>query len=296
MKIITLDQGYIEQFKAYCRKYKYVHDESYLYDEDLDDFQIGEKNPTKLLMDNGKIVGVISLIVSEYFTKANKTRVRIFHCEETSLDYYKLLMESVLPLNEEIQKIEMYLPVKLRKTQAIIEDLLFTYNRTSYVMVRKNKEAVNLEFDQSYELKPFREDIDEETYCHVRNVAFATLKGSEVPITEAMAKEQYQAKDLLKDGMQILWHMDKPVGVVRMLHELDEGQDYSFVAPIALIPEYQGKGLGGKLLQAGIYIGQQNGYDNSMLSVNGENEHALTLYKRLGYEIDFEVSNFVKKL
>ena len=296
MKIRTLDQGNIEQFKAYCRKYKYVHDESFLYDEDLDAFEIGEKNPTKLLIDDGKVVGVISLIISDHFTKAEKTRVRIFHCEETTIEYYRSLVESVLPLRGEIKKIEMYLPVNLLKDQAIIEALNFTYNRTSYVMVRKNKDRVGLAFEQGYKLKPFREGIDEEAFCHVRNVAFAALKGSEVPITKSMVRELYQAKDLLKEGMQILWHEEKPVGVVRMLHEFDEGQDYSFVAPIALIPEYQGRGLGGKLLQAGIYIGQQNGYDNSMLSVNGENENALTLYKREGFEIDFEVSNFVKKV
>lgn len=296
MIVIQLSKEYLDRFKAYCIKYKYAHDESFLYDDDLEAFEIGSSNPTSLLLDGGKIVGVMSLIVSEYFTKSQKSRVRIFHCEETTMSHYNLLMESMLPFEDKIHKLEMYLPVKLKDTQVIIENMLFAYNRTSYVMVRKDKMLVTVEFDKGYALRPFRKGIDERTYCHIRNRAFATLKGSEVPITEDMVKEHSEAKDLLRDGMQILWHGEIPVGVLRLLHENDGGKDYSFVAPIALIPEYQGKGLGAKLLRAGIYIGQENGYKDSMLSVNGENEHALTLYKREGYEIDFEISNFVKKL
>ncbi len=101
---------------------------------------------------------------------------------------------------------------------------------------------------------------------------------------------------LLKDGVQILWQGNEAVGLLRM--ELEDGPDgrFSFVAPIALLPGHQGKGLGTELLKAGIAICQNNDLNDCMLSVNAENEQALGLYTKVGFTIDEAVSCFQMKL
>lgn len=296
MNIIKLNQDHLEAFKAYCYAYRYEHDESFLYDEDINNFKVSDQDPTYLLMDNEKIVGCISLIFDEYYLAGKKSRVRIFHCVEKNETHYKQLLNAVMPIEVDINKLEMFLPNKLVKTQAIIKNLDFTYYRTSYIMIRKNKPQLQTVFPDHYTLKPLRKNQDELAYAQVRNAAFKHIKGSETPINEEMVTKHLNEKDLLKDGMQILWYHEEPVGVVRMLEEKDETGEYSFVAPIALVPEHQGKGLGKQLLTAGIVIGQKNAYDDCMLVVNAENEKALSLYKSIGFQVDMAVSCFNLKL
>jgi ribosomal protein S18 acetylase RimI-like enzyme len=161
-------------------------------------------------------------------------------------------------------------------------------------MIRKNKSKLSETFTDDYYLKAFTEK-DAQTYADIRNAAFMNLKGSEVAIEADRVMELYKDTYVLNKGMCLLYHRDEAIGVIRMLKEEDETGRYSFVAPIAIKPAYQGKGLGVKLLEAGIVIGQENGYKDCMLVVNAENEHALKLYKKVDFEIDMAVACYHKK-
>ena len=290
MVVEKLSEDRLEEFKAYCYKYRYVHDESFLYDNDINDFEINGENPTELLIENNKITGVLSLMCNEYYLAGKKVRVRIFHCEQTSLESYKALLDSLMPLNFSIERVEMFIPEKLDLVQSILHRLGFMKQRTSFVMIRKDKQLMKANFPDGFHLKPFKNNEDEDAYAMVRNQAFHNLSGSQTPITNEMVSKQNKEHGLLKDGMQILWFGEKPVGVLRMLRESEDTTEYAFVAPIALLPEYQGKGLGTELLKAGIELGQNNGLLNTMLVVNAENEQALSLYMKNGFEVDMAVN------
>ncbi|MBB6480322.1 GNAT family N-acetyltransferase [Spirochaeta isovalerica] len=292
MTVTELNDKNLTSFLAYCRDHKYDHDESFLYDEDLKDFAIGPENPTWLLFDGDDLRGVLSLICDEYFVKGKRARIRIFHCEKTDIENYRSLLEAALPLDCPVDKMEMFLPDKLKETQSLIRDLGFTYYRTSFVMVRKNKEKTAARFPEGFSLKAIDPQRDAELYGEIRNAAFRNLKGSETPLSREDVLKHYNDKSVLTGGMAILRDGDKGAGIVRVIKEEDETGIYSFIAPIALIPEYQGRGLGKELLKAGISIGQENGLDDCMLVVNGENEQALRLYKGAGFEIDMSVSCF----
>lgn len=297
MIVIPIAEKYLAPFKAYCQEHRYEHDESYLYEEDMDDFELGTgKHPTYLLMDGEVIVGVLSLMLDDYFLAGQKARVRIFHCDDRNPADYKRLLDAVQPLGEDIHLIELFMPNRVESVQAIVKDLGFHHHRTSYVMVRKNTEKTFPQFPDGYELKPFVVTQDEVNYQHIRNTAFKTLKGSESPIGLETIKKLTTGDCLLTNGVQILWQGNEAVGLLRM--ELEEGPDgrFSFVAPIALLPGHQGKGLGTELLKAGIAIGQNNDLNDCMLSVNAENEQALGLYTKVGFTIDEAVSCFQMKL
>lgn len=292
MEIIELTAQRLEEFRAYCSAHKYEHDESFLDDDDLRDFEIGDENPTYLLIDDGRIAGVLSLMCTDYFLRGNKSRVRIFHCESGEKEHYKALADRVFPMAEPVRKIEMFLPDSRVESQNIVKSLGFEYYRTAFVMSRRGKEPVTPQFPEGYSLKQFIPGEDEESWAEIRNRAFSTLKGSEVPQTVENVLKLYSDPGRLKGGMVFLLHGEKPVGVIRMDREENDEGLFCFVAPIAIIPEYQGKGLGSELLKAGIAIGMKNGLPDCMLSVNGENENALKLYGKNGFDLDMSVSCF----
>jgi mycothiol synthase len=287
--IVKLSENNFKEFKNYALKHKKEHDESYLYDEDFDQFSIDENNPTNLLFSGEDEVGVISLIQDDYQLRGKSTRVRIFHCESGKLEDYKNLLESVMPINNIVERLTMFVPTNNLEIRSILESLGMFVERYSYVLERVGKEPLDFSLPNDYELTDYRYGIDEEDYLKVRNIAFSTLKGSQTPQTVEHALKMNNSENVLTGGIKILRYNGEPVGVIRMEHEIEEGRDYSFVAPIAILPNHQGKGLGSCLIRAGIKVGCDNGYWDCMLSVNGENENAIKLYLKEGFEKTFEV-------
>lgn len=288
-RIEFLSQDNYEVFKQFCMTYRTVHDESFLYDEDFDDFVIGEDNPTSLLYRDERLVGVCSLIQDDFRLKANSARVRQFYCESETLEDYKSLFGKVLPLNSQVKKIIMFVPTHKKSSRKILEAMGFVIERYAYVMERCDEASLDYQFPEGYELTDYRYGIDDEAYLTVRNTAFASLKGSEIPHTKEQITKYMQPGQILKGGAKILRYAGEPVGIIRVEHENEEGKDYSFIAPIAMMPEHQGKGLGAMLLRVGIQVGVDNGYPDCMLSVNLENENALKLYTKEGFKTTLEV-------
>ncbi|USK39612.1 GNAT family N-acetyltransferase [Cytobacillus firmus] len=62
------------------------------------------------------------------------------------------------------------------------------------------------------------------------------------------------------------------------------------IGSLALIPEYQGKGLGRMLLRKALQFGFDQSYKHIYLSVNGANEQAKSLYLQEGFK---EAEGFV---
>ncbi len=291
-KIEALSPETLETFKSYCNQYRLDHDESFLSPQDLASFQLGEDNPTWLALDQDQVVGVLSLMITPYYRAASKVRVRIFHCATGNPSHYDALLQKAIGHPTEVDKMELFMPDQKTHVQDILRDLGWRYVRTSFVMVRKESGSATASFPRGFRLKPLEVGKDEPAYAQVRNQAFGAVQGNDTPITVDMVTQLLEAEDLLPQGMQILWEGDQAVGVIRMLAEEDETGKYGFVAPLAIAPAYQGRGLGLALLQVGIALGAKAGYPDTMLVVNGENEKALTLYKKAGFTLDMSVSCF----
>lgn len=67
MEAIAIANVYRENFIAYCKKYrKDVHD-SFLYDEDLRDFELNDDNPTYVILNHEReMIAAASLMIDEY--------------------------------------------------------------------------------------------------------------------------------------------------------------------------------------------------------------------------------------
>ena len=56
------------------------------------------------------------------------------------------------------------------------------------------------------------------------------------------------------------------------------------IGPLAIIPEYQGKGLGRILLRTILNFAKDKNYKRTILCVNAENERAKALYIQEGFK------------
>lgn len=260
-------------------------DDSFLYDEDLASFEPNDENPTYIISDQtGEIVAAASLILDDYHRRGRKARFRIFHSEIADSKCYSLLMQAIKKHTEGLDKVFVFIPLENKPLMKNIAGLDFTVERYSYLLVRGDLEIPPLALPINYEIKSFRPGIDEEVWCEVRNAGFAKLQGSETPVTPEMVTKMISASDYIEDGMKILYHGEKPIGVVRGSKDEYEDSPIMNIGPLAILPDYQGKGLGRSLLRAALDFAKRKSYNKTVLCVNAENERAKALYVQEGFE------------
>lgn len=285
MKVEYLKCDKIKEFAAYCKKHKMEIDDSFLYDEDLESFKPNDENPTYVVTDNqGNIVAAASLIIDDYNKRGRKARFRIFHSEIEDMEYYKILIHEILKHTEGLDKIFLFIPLINKKLIEFIEGLNFTVERYSFILVREDLEVPEFSLPEEYCIKTFKTGSDEKIWCDVRNAGFAKLQGSETPMIPEMVEKMMASEDNIEGGSMILFHREKPVGIIRGSRDEYEGLQTMYIGPLAIIPEYQGKGLGRILLRALLLFSKERSYKRTMLSVNGENERAKALYIQEGFK------------
>lgn len=285
MKVEALKNEKIEEFINYCKKHRMEIDDSFLYDEDLRDFKPNEDNPTYIVTDNqGELKATASLIMDDYNRRGKKARFRIFHSEIEDIECYKMLIQAILKHTEGLDNIFVFVPLVNKKLMKFIEKLEFTVDRYSFLLAREDLDVPEFGFPEDYAIRPLKAGRDEQIWCDVRNAGFAKLKGSETPITPQMVSKMISGEDNIEDGSMILYHKDRPIGVVRGSKDEYEDLPIMNIGPLAIIPEYQGKGLGRILLRASLNFAKEKSYKRTILCVNAENERAKALYVEEGFK------------
>ena len=285
MKAEVLRSDRIKDFIEYCKKHRMEIDDSFLYDEDLKKFVPNDENPTCIITDQqGEIVGAASLIIDEYNKSGRKGRFRIFHSEIEKQECYDMMMKIILKYTSDIDSVFVFVPIVNKKLMELIKGLWFEVDRYSFLLVRDDLSVPEVRFPENYEIIPFKTGRDEEVWCEVRNSSFARLKGSETPITPKIVVNMMTSEDNIEGGSMILYHKERPVGLIRGAMDEYEGSQIMNIGPLAIIPEYQGKGLGRSLLRASLQFAKEKSYDKTILCVNAENERAKELYQQEGFK------------
>lgn len=285
MKIEALRNERIRDFIEYCKRHKTEVDESFLHDEDFKDFKPDENNPTYIgVNEAGEVIAAASLIIDDYYRRGKMGRFRIFHSEAEDIKYYNMLLHAILKHTDGLDKVNVFIPLVNKNMMEIVKGLKFTAERYSFLLVREDLEVPEPGLPEDYEVRAFRAGKDEEAWCAVRNESFAKLKGSETPMTPEQIAKMMAEEDNIEGGSMILYHKDKPVGVVRGTKDDYEGLPIMCIGPLAIIPEYQGKGLGRSLLKASLRFAKEKSYERTILCVNEENERAKALYIQEGFE------------
>lgn len=284
-RILALSPERLEEFKAYCRKHRQEVDDSFLYEEDLAEFQIHGEHPTYIAVNGeGELVGTASIIADAYQRKGKQARFRVLHCENGDAAVYRRLLDEIVKHGDGLEGMFIFVPSVNPGLMEIIGQLGFQVERYSFLLVNEPLQPASYELPEGYGIRAFRPGEDEEAWCAVRNAGFAQLKGSQTPITPDMVAKYAGEADYLNGGMLFLVHGDRPVGIVRCTDDEYLDAPIMNIGPLALLPEYQGKGLGRLLLRRALEFGRENGYSRVILCVNAENERAKALYLQEGFK------------
>lgn len=195
-----------------------------------------------------------------------------------------MLLKAILKHGEGLDKLNIFVPIVNNKLMEAFEKLNFKTERYSFLLLREDLEIPKLSLPENYEIRSFRVGIDEEIWCEVRNAGFAKLQGSETPATPDMIVKMNTGEDYIEGGLMILYHKHEPVGIVR--GSMDEYDDAPImnIGPLALIPKYQGQGLGRSLLRASLSFAKDKDFKRTILCVNDENDRAKSLYLQEGFK------------
>lgn len=272
-----------KDFITYCKKHRSELDDSFLYDEDLANFEPDEENPTFVVRENGKVAAAASLILNDYHRRGKNGRFRIFHAETQDFESYSLLLTEILRCAAGLDKVFLFVPIVNKKLAANMERLGFAIERYAFILTRELGVCPSVELPGGYSIRTFQPENDEEAWCYIRNTAFLNLKGNSTPITRDMVHKLLSQPEYLEGGMMMLLHKDTPVGIIRGAHDDYEGAPAMTIGPVAILPAYQGKGLGKQLLRAALKFARQKNYQKTMLCVNAENESAKALYMQEGF-------------
>lgn len=285
--VIRIDQSNRDAYVTYCRKHRYDHDESDLYEEDLLTFDPEASiQPTfGLQAKSGQWIGMVSVRILPYLGDKKRGRIAILHSEYTVKETYEALLEAILPDVAYVDHLFCFLPEKQREVSQIIQDLQFSLDRYVWVLVREDLPINSAVFPKGYSLLPYRGPMDAADWCLVRNDAFQTLRGSETPLDEAGVVKMTEEACHVDGGMLILRdEANQAIGIIRVAKELEEGIEYAFIGPVAVRGSHQGKGFGRMLLRAGLQFGFEQDIDHAMLCVNADNSRAADLYLSEGFQ------------
>lgn len=280
MNVVKLTEKNIPAFKQYFKQYSHEQDES---NPPLDDFTTGENDPVYLLVNGSEIRGAAALMLHPEYREVRQARLRMFHTADGDYLSYLKLLNSILLHTSGLTSIYGFIEDNYSNIAKIWEDLGFESRRFAWILIRDTKEFTGPQFPEGYELRTFRDGIDEEHWCSIINDAFGHSLGH-VRMTPERLEHWRLDPAYINGGMKLLWHNDTPVATLSMTKEEHKGEDLIFIEAIGVAGDYQGKGLGKNLLRTGIQYAADSGSPGVMLSVNGENDKAADMYFREGFK------------
>lgn len=294
MKIETLRIP-TPEFISYCKAHRREHDESYLDNDSLDEFVPDADNPTYLLRsDGGDLIGIASLMVGRTFRKNKKGRFRILHAQSPSFDTYSALLEALFRELDGVETVYLFLPEERADVGDILIRLGFTIQRYAWVLSRGSETPVPAPvFPQGYRVERLNAGIDEQRWCDISNSAFSGFAWHTELLPESV-KSSVESHEKLDGGLYVLWDGETPIGILQIEAFSDENK--AEIGPIAVLPEYQGMGLGRNLLRFGMKTAYTAGFETVELSVNGENNKAAALYISEGFQKDTLMLCYEKRL
>lgn len=274
MEAIKLEKDRLDEFREYCLSNSNIYDEYFLSKKSLNEFDI-ERNITYIIIELDKIVGVFSIMLQEV------PRVRIFHVISNEYESYKLLHEVMLKDVGSNYKYNTFIPIDEVELLDFMERLGHEKNRIIYVLYRDKIPYDSVSFNDSFKLRQASFPDDAKDWCEIRNKSFKELKGF-IPYPVSKFQEMNTEADYIAEATFVLLKDKIPVGIIKASKDYDEEENFGFIGPIAVLPEYQGKGLGRNMLRAVIKEISNLGYRCS-LCVNADNEDATKLYLSEGF-------------
>jgi len=254
-----------------------------LYQEDLEGFLPGPDNPTFLMMEKRRIIAAASLMKDGLYARSRKGRFRIFYSEVEDFRIFEALHWAIIGEITGLDSVYLYINTLQKEFVRIFTRLGYLLEGYSFFLVRQDQHAPLGVVPRGFQIRPFQSERDETDWCLVRNTAFSQLRGSSHPINPEDLTKRISKTDQITGGMIMLYQEEKPVGIVLCEKDELDGKPVINIGSLAVVPEYQGQGLGRLLLRKALTIATDGGFDRQVLCVNAENEHAKRLYEQEGF-------------
>ena len=239
-------------------------------------------NSVFLLYENRELISILSMFIPTQ----QEAEISAFTLPEYRRNgYFKALLSKAV---EELRKFDIQYILFVSERQSVSGKEVMTtlnaeYEHTEYSM-RFNK--ARYEYRDTYRLAlltPHFKDLDKiiDTSMKTFDDSYEDSKGLIENCLQSETREQYLA--VLNDEI---------IGLGSINQERDEASIFGF----GIVPEYRSKGYGKELLHLIIDRLWQTGKTEIMLDVNSENEHALELYKKSGFQIEVAFEYYRKKV
>lgn len=278
--IIRVDKDNKGQLYDYCSKYAVEHDSSYVPGRD---FELSEEHPSYLLVDDGQVIGAVSLMRTKRFLSVNKGRFSIFHANNGDPVVYKKLLHAIRPHMDDLENVFMFIPEKNGSSAEILSNLGFEVERYSFILERSEPALAEPVFPVGFLIHPL-DPTDQEglrQFAACLNEEFKELAGH-TPSTGEDIQTWFEDQSHIEGGMCLLKKVDEPVGTISMMRDLDD-MDAGEIGAFGILEKYRGQDLGRNLLRYGINFLIGKDLKPIILSVNGENRGAIKLYEKEGF-------------
>ena len=282
MVITRVTEDNINRLILYAREFGSEHDSSYLPGRD---FELSEQYPSYLLLENGDVVGAVSLMRTERFLSVGKGRFSIFHARNMDLLAYQKLLEAIRPHMDDLQSVYMFIPEKNEVSAGILSKLGFEVERYSFILERNEPALAEPVFPEGvmvHALDPTDQDgISQFVDC--LNAEFKDLAGHTTNTVEDF-QSWFKDQSYLEGGLCLLKKGQDPIGTIALMRDLDDMNAGEILA-VGIMEDYRGQNLGRNLLRYGINFLAGKKLSPIILSVNGGNHGAIKLYKAEGFTL-----------
>ncbi|MEH7380660.1 N-acetyltransferase [Bacillus sp. JJ1533] len=133
--------------------------------------------------------------------------------------------------------------------------------------------------------------------CTLQDAVVAWNKGFEGYYFDMKTTVDIFTRRLILEGLSptfsvIAYDRDRPVGLILNGIRLVNGKKVSWNGGTGVDPDYRGKGVGRKLMEASLAIYENEEVEVATLEAIKENGQAISLYEKVGYKIVDELVHF----
>ena len=138
--------------------------------------------------------------------------------------------------------------------------------------------------------------LDEGRYTY-KNFIVCEIDGKIAGITAVYYSGEREKLD------KVMLENLKKLGIKRNSFEREFFENEYYIDSVAVSPEYQGRGIAKEMIKYAENLGKEHGYEKMSLIVRLDKEKAYSIYKKIGYKEDMEITvygeryrHMVKKL
>ena len=202
-------------------------------------------------------------------------------------------MKHAQSLNVDLIHIEI--PSDCVTGKHVLESIGFSPVRSYYQMEWTNGFIPKLTIPDGFSVRNFVLSKDEKLLTELQNTIFTQSWGF-CPNTVEEIKSRVRFKLCSEDGIKLLFCGDVPAAFNWTTRTSAKESSTGWISMTGVAPNYRGTGLGMTTILCGMQYLKSKGVSKINLQVDSQNNHAIKIYSKLGFEKIAETTWYEKSL